>query len=64
MGKRYDRVKQAINPPLTAAWVDMVVTGRGIKSDEIERTKGPEAAQKHREKTGRLVQKMVRRGII
>lgn len=64
MGKRYDRIKEAISPPLTAEWVDMVVTHRGIKFDEIEKSKGPEAAQKHREKTGKLVQKMVRRGII
>ena len=64
MGKRYDKVRQAISPPLTVEWVDLVVTQRSSQADEIEKLKGPKVAQKHREKTGKLVQKMIRRGIV
>lgn len=59
-----DRIKRAVAPPVTAEWVDMVVTDRDRKASEIESEKGPEAAEKYREKSGKLVARMARRGII
>jgi hypothetical protein len=64
MGERLDRIKRVINPPVTAEWIDTVVTQRSEQADEIEESKGPKAAQRHREKTGRMVGKMLRRGVI
>lgn len=60
-----DRIKKAIQgPPVTAEWVDMVVTDADRKAERIEETQGPEAANRFREKSGRRVKKMVERGVI
>lgn len=64
MGERIERIKRAIQPPVTAEWVNMVVTARSEQADKIERSKGPEAADRHREKTGKFVTKMTQRGLI
>jgi hypothetical protein len=64
MGERLDRIKRVINPPVTAEWVDAVVTRRSEQADAIEESKGSKVAQRHREKTGEIVGKMLRRGVI
>lgn len=60
-----DRIKKAIQgPPVTVEWVDMVVTNANLKAKRIEDARGPEAADRYREKAGRRVKKMIERGII
>lgn len=64
MGDRFERIKRAVQPPVTAEWIDVVVTARSEQADKIERSKGLEAADRHREKTGKFVTKMIQRGLI
>ncbi|MFE0472372.1 hypothetical protein ACFW2V_12195 [Streptomyces sp. NPDC058947] len=64
MGERLDRIRRAFSPPVTAEWVDAVVTQRSEQADEIEKSRGSKAAQKHRRETGKMVEKMMRRGVI
>lgn len=64
MGDRLDRLREMLKPPVTAEWVDRVVTEGSRKADEIEASRGPEAADRYREKTGREVKKMLDRGVI
>ena len=63
MGMR-DRIKAIVAPPVTAEWVDFVVSDLDAKADLIEETRGVEAADRYRERTGKWVQKMNKRGII
>jgi hypothetical protein len=44
MGERLDRVKRALNPPVTAEWIDSVISARSEQADEIEQSRGQEAA--------------------
>ena len=60
-----ERIKKTIQgPPVTARWVDMVVTNADLKANRIEESRGSEAADRYREKMGRRVKKMTERGII
>lgn len=59
------RIKKAVQgPPVTAEWVDMVVTDADRKAEQIEATQGSEAANRYREKSGRRVDRMLKRGVI
>ncbi|MER6605887.1 hypothetical protein ABT282_08200 [Streptomyces sp. NPDC000927] len=59
-----DKIKKAVAPPVTAAWIDMLVTGMDARAQEIEGKKGAEAADAFREKKGRSIARITKRGII
>lgn len=65
MKDRIEKIRKAMAPPpVTQAWVDLVAGTREDKAQQIEESKGPVAAERHRAATRRMVSKMERRGII